>query len=52
MELSTEGAAKKVAHEIARQISIDVGDDRFKEIIVKTDDGKEIYKAPIKYKGG
>jgi hypothetical protein len=48
MELPTEGAAKKLAHEIAKQISIDVEDETLKDVVVKTDDGKEIYKAPIK----
>ena len=48
MELPTEQAAKKVAHEIAKQISIDVEDESLKHVVVKTDDGKEIYKAPIK----
>lgn len=48
MELPTEHAAKRVAHEIAKQIALDVEDDSLKEVVVKTDDGKEIYKAPIK----
>lgn len=48
MELPTEQAAKKVAHEIAKQISIDVEDAGLKDVVVKTDNGKEIYKAPIK----
>jgi hypothetical protein len=48
MELPTEQAAKRLAHEIAKQVSIDVEDGGRKEVVVKTDDGKEIYKAPIK----
>ena len=48
MELPTEQAAKKVAHEIAKQISVDVEDESFKDVVVKTEDGKEIYKAAIK----
>ena len=51
MELPTEGAAKKLAHEIAKQISIDVNDDRFKDVVVKADDGKQIYSAPIRPEG-
>jgi hypothetical protein len=47
MELPTEQAAKKVAHEIAKQISVDVEDESFKDVVVKTEDGKEIYKAAI-----
>jgi len=39
---------KKLALEIAKQISIDVDEGSFKEVVVKTDDGKEIYKAPVK----
>jgi hypothetical protein len=48
MELPTEQTAKKLAQEIAKQISTDVEDENFKDVVVKTDDGKEIYKAPIK----
>ena len=48
MELPTEQAAKRLAHEIAKQISIDIEDDGLKNVVVKTDDGKEVYKAPIK----
>jgi hypothetical protein len=48
MELPTEQAARKVAREIAKQISIDVDDEGLTDVVVKTDDGKEIYKAPIK----
>jgi hypothetical protein len=48
MELPTEDAAKKVAQEIATQISIDVEDESLKDVVVKTDDGKEIYTAPIR----
>jgi hypothetical protein len=48
MELPTEQAAKKVAHEIAKQISVDVEDESLKDVVVKTNNGKEIYKAPIK----
>lgn len=48
MELPTEQSAKKPANEIAKQISIDVAEGSFKEVVVKTDDGKEIYKAPVK----
>ncbi len=48
MELPTEQAAKKVAHEIANQISNDVDDEGLTDVVVKTDDGEEIYNAPIK----
>ncbi|WP_426525636.1 DUF6894 family protein [Bradyrhizobium sp. McL0615] len=48
MELPTERAAKNLAHEIAKQISIDVGDTRFKNVVVKTDEGKAIYSTPIR----
>jgi hypothetical protein len=37
-----------VAQEIATQISIDVEDESLKDVVVKTDDGKEIYTAPIR----
>ena len=48
MELPTEAAARKVAHEIAKQISIDVEDEGLKDVVVKTDDGKKIYSTPIR----
>ena len=48
MDLPTEQAARKFAHEIAKQISIDVEDESFKDVVVRTDEGKEIYKTPIK----
>jgi hypothetical protein len=48
MELPTEHAAKKLAREIAKQISVDVEDESLKDVVVKTEDGEEIYKAPIK----
>jgi hypothetical protein len=48
IELPTAQAAKKLAVEIAKRISIDVEHASFKEVVVKTDDGKEIYKASIK----
>ena len=48
LELPTEQAAKQAAHAIAKQIAIDVEDENLKEVVVKTDDGRKIYKAPIK----
>lgn len=48
LELPTEHAAKKVAHEMAKQISVDIEDASFTDVVVKTEDGKEIYKTPIK----
>jgi hypothetical protein len=48
MELPNEQAAEKAAREIAKQISLDVESESFKEVVVKTDDGKEIYKTPIR----
>lgn len=48
MELPSEQAAKDVANKMAKQISIDVKSNAFNEVVVKTDDGREIYRAPIK----
>ena len=48
MELPTEQAAQRLALEIAKQISVDVDDESLKKVVVKTEEGKEIYKAPIK----
>jgi hypothetical protein len=47
MELPTEQAAKGLANEIGKQISVDVEGDRLKDVVVKTEDGTEIYKASI-----
>jgi uncharacterized protein DUF6894 len=46
LELPTEQAAKKVAREMAKQISFDAEDE--KDVVVKNDAGQEIYKAPVK----
>lgn len=48
MELPTDGAARKVAREMAKQISIDVDDKDLTDVVVKTADGEEVYKTPIK----
>lgn len=48
MELPNEEAAKKVACEIAEQISIDIDDPNLTDVVVKNGDGVEIYKAPTK----
>jgi hypothetical protein len=33
---------------LAKQIAVDLDDDSLKEVVVKTDAGKVIHKAPIK----
>jgi uncharacterized protein DUF6894 len=48
MELPNEQAAEKMAREMAKQVALDVKGDSFKDIVVKTDDGQEIYKTPIR----
>ena len=48
MELPNEEAARKVAREIAKQISIDIDDPVLTDVVVKNGDGEEIFKAPIK----
>jgi hypothetical protein len=48
MELPTEQAAQRLAREIAKQISIDVDDKSLKDVVVKTEEGKEIYKTSLK----
>lgn len=48
MELPTDEAAKKVAREIAKQISFDNDDPGFTDVVVKNGNGEEIYKTPIK----
>jgi hypothetical protein len=49
MELPTEQAARTLADDIAKQISIDVEGESIKDVVVRAEDGEEIYKARIKY---
>ena len=48
MDLPTEEAAKKVAGEIAKQIADYNDDPGLTEVVVKNDNGEEIYKTAIK----
>ena len=48
MEVPTEQQAKKIADEMAKQIANDVEDEPFKDVVVKTEAGKVVHKAPIK----
>jgi hypothetical protein len=47
MDLPTDTQAKALAEQIAEQIAKDVEDESLKAVVVKTDSGVEIYKAPI-----
>ena len=48
MDLPTEQHAKRIAEEMAKQIAIDVEDNSLKDVVVKTEAGEVIHKAPIK----
>ena len=48
IELATEGQARKVASEIAKQVAADEDDDDMKDVVVKTSDGQVVHKTPIK----
>jgi hypothetical protein len=48
MELPTHRQAKKVAEEMAKQIAGDAEDEPFKDVVVKTETGQVVHKAPIK----
>jgi NMD protein affecting ribosome stability and mRNA decay len=48
IELTTEKQAREVAEQIARKIAIDVDDASLTDVVVKTEDGKEVYKTPIR----
>lgn len=48
MELPTKQHAKGVAEEIAKQIAADVDDGSPMDVVVKTDEGDEIFKTPIR----
>jgi hypothetical protein len=42
-----EDEAKTVAHDIARQIAIDVASRNERNVVVVDDDGAEVYQTPI-----
>jgi|EndMetStandDraft_5_1072996.scaffolds.fasta_scaffold65058_3 hypothetical protein len=46
IDLPTEQQAKKVAEEMAKQIAND--DDDFKRVVVKSETGDVVHRAPIK----
>lgn len=48
MEVPTERQAKKIAEEMAKQLANDVEDEPFKDVVVKSETGKVVHKAPIK----
>ncbi|QPF83824.1 hypothetical protein IC762_29735 [Bradyrhizobium genosp. L] len=47
IELPTVQAAQRFAHEIAKQISADIDDKSLTKVVVKGEDGEEIYQASI-----
>ncbi len=47
-DLPTEAQAKTLANEIARQIAIDIEDASVTDVVVKTDQGEEIYKTSVR----
>ncbi len=48
LDRRTSEEAKLVADKIARQIAIDVGGTKARNVVVVDDEGAEVYKAPVK----
>ena len=48
LDCKTEAQAIEIAHNIARQIERDVIDSGVRKVSVKTDDGTEVHKVPVK----
>lgn len=48
LDCKSEKHAIEVAHAIAHQIEVDVRDSGSRKVLVKTDDGLEIHKVPVK----
>jgi hypothetical protein len=48
LDCRTSEDAKLVADKIARQIAIDVGGTKARNVVVVDDEGAEVYKAPVK----
>jgi hypothetical protein len=48
LDLPGEDHARTVAHDIAKQIAIDIVSDSARNVVVVDDDGTEVYKTPIK----
>jgi hypothetical protein len=44
----TSEDAKVVADKIARQIAVDVGGTKARNVVVVDDEGGEVYKTPVK----
>ena len=51
LDLPGEDQAKTVAHDIAKQIAIDIASESTRNVVVVDDDGAEVYKTPIKDDG-
>ena len=48
LDLPSDDQARTVAHDIAKQIAIDIASDSARNVVVVDDDGTEVYKTPIK----
>ena len=48
LDLPGDDQAKTVAHDIAKQIAIDIVSDTTRNVVVVDDAGAEVYKTPIK----
>ncbi|MET0968073.1 MAG: hypothetical protein ABWY18_02625 [Tardiphaga sp.] len=49
IECPSEDEAKTVAHDIARQIAIDVASQNERNVVVVDDEGAEVYQTPIEH---
>jgi hypothetical protein len=48
LDCRTSEDAKRMADKIARQIAIDVGGTKARNVVVVDDKGAEVYKTPVK----
>ena len=48
LDCKSEDQALEIARSIARQIEIDVKNSGARKVSVKTDEGQEVHKVPIK----
>jgi hypothetical protein len=47
LDCESEEQARTVAHDIAKQIAIDVGSESARHVVVVGEDGIELFKTPV-----
>lgn len=48
LDCSNENDARDKARRMARQIAIDLKSEKARDVVVVDEDGKELFKAPVK----